>query len=799
MQIQISDDPFLVRDPSLPFGYRPWPARWIGLEGVKEGAPIVVAYRCFFKMAAAETIRIHVSADERFELFLDGHRVGRGPERGCPEHWFYHTYELALEEGPHVLVARVWSLGSRDALAPVAQMRVQHGLLVAAEGSLSDQLSTGVGHWEGKRLGGYRFTPPSAFGVGAPFIGAGETIDAASFPWGFHRGEGEGWSEAEPLEWGQSRGAAWGEAGTVHLLRPAVLAPMMEVSCAPGKVRAVEPMDAGVDPSTHPIQEGGVDERWQGILEGRAVLVAPNTRFRVIIDLEDYYCGYPELTLSQGSGAEVRVEWAESLFEKPNDPRGEKGHRDTIDGKFAKGIYDIFQMDGSAGRTFIPLWWRCGRYIALMVETADESLSIDRFGLRETRYPLEVETAFRSDDAQLARTLPLLVRGLQMCSHETYMDCPYYEQMMYVGDTRLEVLTTLVLTQDDRLPRKAVETFDWSRRPDGLTQSRFPSQSCQVIPPFSLWWVCMTHDLAMWRGDKTFIAARMPGVRSVLETFRSYLRDGLIEAPDGWNFVDWEPRWREENMGAPPGGAEGISAPINWQMVLALLAKAELEQWMEEPALAQRDQELAEQIARKLIERFWCEERGLFADNVEQNRFSEHSQCLALLSDCLPEKIRSIVVENLFLDKELSRTTIYYSHYLFEACAKAGRMDVLFARLSEWYALGENGLRTPIEHPEPTRSDCHAWGSHPLYHTRASILGIRPIAPGFERVEVRPQPGPLSEAAGTVPHPRGDVRVEVKKAPDGVLSGVVVLPPGTEGVLRVNGESFALPPGATAF
>ena len=37
-----------------------------------------------------------------------------------------------------------------------------------------------------------------------------------------------------------------------------------------------------------------------------------------------------------------------------------------------------------------------------------------------------------------------------MCAHETYMDCPYYEQMMYVGDTRLEVLTTYAISRDDR-------------------------------------------------------------------------------------------------------------------------------------------------------------------------------------------------------------------------------------------------------------------------------------------------------------------------------------------------------------
>src|SRR6185369_12974243 len=141
------------------------------------------------------------------------------------------------------------------------------------------------------------------------------------------------------------------------------------------------------------------------------------------------------------------------------------------------------------------------RYLEILVQTTDEALTLERFVFRETHYPLELESAFEASDPRLARVMPLMLRGLQMCSHETYMDCPYYEQLMYVGDTRLEVLTTYVATRDDRLPRKALRMFDLSRRTDGLTQSRYPSRFTQIIPPFSLWWVAMVHDYALWRDD----------------------------------------------------------------------------------------------------------------------------------------------------------------------------------------------------------------------------------------------------------------------------------------------------------
>ena len=57
--------------------------------------PVLLRFRRQFE-AAASPIRIHVSADERFELFLDGNRIARGSDRYDVEHWAYATYDLRL-------------------------------------------------------------------------------------------------------------------------------------------------------------------------------------------------------------------------------------------------------------------------------------------------------------------------------------------------------------------------------------------------------------------------------------------------------------------------------------------------------------------------------------------------------------------------------------------------------------------------------------------------------------------------------------------------------------------------------
>lgn len=162
-----------------------WPCAWIApLQHVSP--PAVVGYRRRFAVEWPATVRVHVSADERYELFLDGVRVGRGPERGDRVHWAFETYDLLLAAGEHVLAASVVSAGK---LAPWAQMSVYHGLIVAAEGDAWIQrIGTGVAAWEAKPLQGYTLTDPGAqLGMG---VGSGPCyeLDAARHPWGWEAG-----------------------------------------------------------------------------------------------------------------------------------------------------------------------------------------------------------------------------------------------------------------------------------------------------------------------------------------------------------------------------------------------------------------------------------------------------------------------------------------------------------------------------------------------------------------------------------------------------------------------------------
>jgi hypothetical protein len=501
------------------------------------------------------------------------------------------------------------------------------------------------------------------------------------------------------------------------------------------------------------------------------------------------------MALAGGTGASARIAWAESLYELDADGKVSrtKGSRDKVVSKAFHGVADTFVASGGE-ETFRTWWWRAGRYVLLTVRTADEPLTIKQFDILQTRYPLEDEGRFTSSDERLDDTHGLMVRGMQACAHETYMDCPYYEQLMYVGDTRVELLTTYAMTADTRLPKRAIELFDWSTQWWGMAAEHYPSRTPQLSPTFALTWVGMVRDFTYWRDDGAWVRERLPAMRGTLDRFLTLVEDdGLLGPLPGWPFVDWVDGWA---VGNPPAAKEGKSSIVNLHLVQALLAAAEVEIAYGEVALAERNRKWARQLGERVVERFWDEQRQLLADDLAHQEFSEHAQCLAILSGVLGEEREKKCLAATLSAKDLKRCSIYFSFYLFEALARHGRGDEIVRRWDQWKQLDELGLKTPIEHPEPTRSDCHAWGSHPLFHARASLFGMRPSSAGFKSVVIEPRPGELRKMSVRVPHPQGEITGELSfAAGTGKCTGTITLPESTPGEFRYHGRSVSLKAG----
>ena len=384
----------------------------------------------------------------------------------------------------------------------------------------------------------------------------------------------------------------------------------------------------------------------------------------------------------------------------------------------------------------------------------------------------------------------------RLCAHETYVDCPYYEQLQYVGDTRIQALVSYAQTGDGRLARNAIEMIDASRLPDGFTMSRAPTRQQQVIPPFSLWWIGMVRDYWRYQDDPEFCRARLPGVRAVLEAFAPYRNaDGTLGVVPWWNFVDWHKDWPG---GAPQRGGDGSCAPLDLQLLLGFQWAAELEAGLGSKARADECAAEAKRLAAAIRAKYWDASRKMLADTSSKDKFSQHSNSLAVIAGLVRGPEATDLMKRVIDDRSLIPCSYYFKFYLHEAALRAGLGDRYIDLLGEWTAMLERGLTTFAETPDPTRSDCHAWSASPDYEVVRTVLGIEPDGPGFRKVVVAPHPGKLPVVRGKVPHPKGWIEVGWEDGGDRMQFGVT-LPEGVTGVFRWAGKEKSLKSGKNEF
>jgi hypothetical protein len=339
------------------------------------------------------------------------------------------------------------------------------------------------------------------------------------------------------------------------------------------------------------------------------------------------------------------------------------------------------------------------------------------------------------------------------------MDCPYYEQLQYIGDTRIQALVSLYNSGDDRLVRNAITQMDHSRMAEGITLSRHPSFSPQQIPTFSLWYIGMVNDYWMYRGDSAFVKDKLQGIRDVLWFFSKYQNaDGSLRKVPYWIYTDWVEGKTGWPGGAGPIGKDGSSALLDLQLLLALQTAAKLESELGLAAMSSSYQQKAAQLQETIQHSYWDANKKLFADTKDKDKYSQHANTLAILTNTIKGPAATDLAKRLLTEK-LSPASIYFKYYLHMALIKAGLGNDYLKWLDKWKENIEMGMTTwaEISEIDNARSDCHAWGSSPNIEFFRTVLGIDTDAPGFKKLKIEPHLGELKNANGKMPHPNGAI------------------------------------------
>jgi alpha-L-rhamnosidase len=496
--------------------------------------------------------------------------------------------------------------------------------------------------------------------------------------------------------------------------------------------------------------------------------------------------GYPQLKVSGGKNSKIKIQYQESLFNANNT----KGNRNEWQGKTMKGYYDVFIADGEE-RLFEPLWIRVFRYVKLTIDTGIEPLNLIDFHNIFTAFPLEQKGTFTSDNELIKNVWDTSWRTLRLCALETYMDCPYYEQVQYIGDSRIQALVSIYVAGEDRLVKNAINQFYNSMQPMGLTKSAHPTGGVQIIPPFSLYFIAMVHDYYMLRDNQEFINQFIPGIKFILEWFIGRIDEtGMLGPLPYWNHIDGGTQFTN---GSPPGISEGGSAHMSILLAYALDKASEMLTDFNFPCDAERYRILSASLKQNTMKHCFNNSKQLIAETPAQDKFSQHTNIFAILTDTFDPKMQHDAAQLILEDPELIETTLYFKFYLFQALKKAGMGEKVIDLMDEWKTFLDYGLTTFPEHGINSRSDCHAWSAHPMHAFLAVTCGIEPGSPGFKSVEINPAPGKLSKFTGTMPHPLGEISVSYNNQEKETFS--IHLPQGLTGEFNYKGKSLSLSEG----
>jgi alpha-L-rhamnosidase len=727
---------------------------------------------------APESAPTKITADGRYQLFVNGVRVSRGPVRCTPTAQKYDAIDIApnLRAGRNVIGAVVHCFG-----ADKSWYESVRGLWQPTFGDGAFWLDGPVGatglDWRCQECGAWDNTTPEA-NHGLPNI---ESFDARAFPVDWHNADFDdsGWDLVHVLQAGG--GGPEGYFGGLttrpfpHLL-PSEIPPLTEEFVPAGTPFAMHSVSP--DPSL-PIERRAYEEAIGQLPDGAVLpvqggfdIVTGQKGVMLLFDFGRLHTGTVTFELEAEAGAEIEIavseqmpgEWDEGVA---REARVERRPLLGLDAHVTRYV----ARQGM--QHFERFFWQAVKWMQVTIRNAPNGARLTKLGLIQTNYPVTASGSFTSSDPVLDQLWKTGAETLKLCMHDGWEDCPSREQRQWLGDATVEQLVGQVAfgPSVNALNAKYLKDVAASQRPDGLTQMFAPgnhSTNGLLIPDWTLQWILNARNHLLWSGDLYTIDEIFPAIERALQWFdRSRGPSGLIADMAYWHFMDW--------AGV---GRHGEACTLNAQLAGCLTAAADMADSLDRPRVAGHYRHNAQTIRDALNSRHWDEARGVYVDCVDaesgaqDRRISQHANAAMILWGAAPKERCPRMIERITDPARLTFTAAppiaptgqkldeqdgvvlantFYSHFVFEALIKAGRADAALDLMRRFYGpMLAKGATTLWESFAPTASLCHGFSASPTYHLMTGVLGLQPMGDGFSGVRIAPQPAGLGRIEGQI-------------------------------------------------
>ena len=427
---------------------------------------------------------------------------------------------------------------------------------------------------------------------------------------------------------------------------------------------------------------------------------------------------------------------------------------------------------------------------ALRYLNIDGPADPDSVWLEEEYNGLAYRAAFHSDDERLNAIYDTSAYTMELCTREFFLDGIKRDRWVWAGDA----LQSVMMNQYSYFDR------DTARRTLTALRGREPfNQHINTILDYTFYWMISIWEDYFHTGDDRFIRSIYSKMVSAMEYTRQFCsEDGFVvgQARD-WVFVDWADMSKE--------GELCIQQVLMWKALTVLAQCAGI---VGEAEAQRRYEADAAQLKKRIFEVFWNEEKGTLMHQRLDGKVQGHTRyapMFALMYGMLDaEQEKSVLANSLLGGDAPIITTPYMRFYEMDALMRAGKVqEVLDGVRDYWGGMLDLGATSIWEQFDPNKkgdehyamygrpfgcSLCHCWGAGPIYLCGKYLLGVQPLAVGYEKYEVVPQLGGLGSISGSVPTPDGDIRVEATGEGVEVTSTCKGV-----GVLRWNGCEVEIP------
>ncbi len=381
--------------------------------------------------------------------------------------------------------------------------------------------------------------------------------------------------------------------------------------------------------------------------------------------------------------------------------------------------------------------------------------------------------SFRSSDERLNRIWMTGAYTVHLNMQEYLWDGIKRDRLVWVGDLHPEVMTVNTVFGNQEVVSKSLD----------LARDRTPLPGwMNGMSSYSIWWILIHHDWYMYQGNRVYLEEQRDYLKGLLAFMQSKVDASGKETLDGGRFLDWP---SSENK-------PGIHAGLQAMMVMGFDAGARLCDILGESEIAAACRKTA----------------GLMRGYRPDPNGSKQAAALLALAGMIPAEQANREVIAVGGAKNFST---FYGYYMLEAQAKAGDYASALNNIrTYWGAMLDFGATTfwedfnldwtlnaaPIDNLVPEgkvdihgsygaycyekfrHSLCHGWASGPTSWLSRHVLGFEVVEPGCKTVRIVPHLGDLAWAEGTLPTPRGLIKVRHEKRPDGTVKSTIEAPKG---------------------